>query len=76
MVKLPRDISGQDVVKALEKVGYYVDHQKGSHIILKNVNRHLPRLSVPAHKAIRVGLLKKLIRDAGLTPEEFVKLLK
>jgi len=60
----------------LERVGYYVDHQKGGHIILKNVDRRLPRLSVPAHKTIRVGLLKKLIRDASLTPEDFAKLLK
>ncbi len=76
MVKLPRDVSGREVVRAFEKIGYYVDHQKGSHIILKNVDRRLPRLSVPAHKTIRVGLLKKLIRDAGLAVGDFAKLLK
>jgi len=43
---------------------------------LKNVDRRLPRLSVPAHKTIRVGLLNKLIRDAGLTVGDFAKLLK
>jgi predicted RNA binding protein YcfA (HicA-like mRNA interferase family) len=64
------------LVKRLEKIGYYVDHRKGSHIILKHKERALPRLSVPDHKNVRVGLLRNVIRDAGLTPEEFVKLLK
>ena len=76
MAKLPRDISGRDLVKQLEKLGYYVDHQRGSHIILKHGERPLPRLSVPDHKNVRVGLLRKIIRDAGLTPEEFVKLIE
>jgi len=76
MAKLPPDISGRDVAKALEKVGCYVDHQKGSHIILKHKERALPRLSVPDHKNVRIGLLRKTIRDAGLSPEEFVKLIK
>ena len=76
MTKLPRDISGRDIVKQLEKLGYYVDHQKGSHIILKHEERSLPRLSIPDHKNVRVGLLRKIIRDADLTPEEFVELIK
>ena len=76
MTKLPRDISGRDLVKRLEKIGYAVDHQRGSHIILKQGERSLPRLSIPDHKNLRVGLLRKIIRDAGLSPEEFVKLIK
>jgi len=76
MAKLPRNMSGRDLLKHLEKIGYYVDHQKGSHIILKHEERSLPRLSIPGHKTVRVGLLRKIIRDAGLTPEEFVKLIK
>jgi len=75
MAKLPRNMSGRDVVKHLEKIGYAVDHQRGSHIILKHAERPLPRLSVPDHKNVRVGLLRKIIRDAGLSPEEFVKLI-
>ncbi len=76
MVKLPRSISVRDLAKYLEKIGYYVDHQKGSHIILKHEDRSLPRLSIPDHKNVRVGLLRKIIRDAGLSPEEFVKLIE
>lgn len=34
MTKLPRDVSGQEVIKALRKLGYVVDRQKGSHVIL------------------------------------------
>ncbi len=76
MAKLPRNMSGRDLAKHLEKIGYYVDQQKGSHIILKHDERSLPRLSIPNHKNVRVGLLRKIIRDAGLTPEDFAKLLK
>ncbi len=75
VVKLPRDISGRELIKALKKMGYYVDHQKGSHVILYNRSPGYPRLSVPDHKNIRIGLLRTIIRDAGLTAEEFLGLL-
>jgi predicted RNA binding protein YcfA (HicA-like mRNA interferase family) len=76
MAKLPRNMSGRDLVKHLEKIGYAVDHQRGSHIIMKHGERPLPRLSVPDHKTVRIGLLRNVIRDAGLTPQDFEKLLK
>lgn len=76
MAKLPRGLSGQEVIKAFTRIGYVADRQQGSHIVLINEERRLPRLSVPAHKTIKVGLLRKFIRDAGLTVEGFVALLK
>lgn len=76
MVKLPRDISGRELIKALKKIGYYVDHQKGSHIILYNESPGYPRISIPDHKNVRAGLLRQIIRDAGLTVEGFIELLK
>ncbi len=65
--------SGQDAVRAFEKVGYAVDHQTGSHIILRHPQ--MRRLTVPNHRELAKGTLRGLIREAGLTKEEFVALL-
>lgn len=59
----------------LEKVDYFVDHQTGSHIILRNENPPNRRLTVPDHKEIAKGTLRSIIRQAGLTMEEFRKLI-
>lgn len=75
MPKLPV-LSGQDVVKALQKTGFEIHHQKGSHIILKQVVPPHFRLSVPNHKQIKRGLLRAIIREAGLTREQFLELLE
>lgn len=74
MPKLPI-ISGVEAVKALSKTGYEVDHQTGSHLILRNKNEPHRRLTVPNHKELAKGTLRAIIRQAGLTVEEFIKLL-
>ena len=68
-------ISGREAVHALQKVGYEIDHQTGSHIILRHINSPHRRLSVPDHKTLAKGTLRALIRQAGLTVEEFNELL-
>ena len=73
-MKLPV-ISGLEAIKALRKVGYEVDHQEGSHIILRHQFPPHRRLSVPNHKELAKGTLRALIRAAGLTVEEFQRLL-
>ena len=65
--------SGQQVVRAFQKVGYAVDHQTGSHIILRHPQ--MRRLTVPNHRELAKGTLRALIREAGLTKEEFAGLL-
>lgn len=72
MTRLPV-LSGREVVKALSKIGYYVRDQKGSHVHLRHATR-LP-LTVPMHDEIARGTLRAIIRDAGLTGEEFLDLL-
>jgi len=67
--------SGREVVKALATIGYVFDHQRGSHITLRNVVPTHRRITVPEHKEIAKGTLRKIIRDAGLSVEEFIKLL-
>jgi len=74
-VKKLQLISGREAVQAFQKVGYEIDHQTGSHIILRHINSPHRRLSVPNHKTLAKGTLRALIRQAGLTVEEFNKLL-
>jgi predicted RNA binding protein YcfA (HicA-like mRNA interferase family) len=72
MAELPV-ISGREAVKALQKIGFILHRQKGSHMILYHANgRHL---SIPDHKELDRGTLRALIRGAGITVEEFVALL-
>ena len=72
MARLPV-ISGDNFVKVMRKVGYVWDHTEGSHMILLHPSGY--RLSVPRHRELSRGLLRSLIRDAGLSREEFIKLL-
>lgn len=74
MSKLPV-LSGKQLCKILEKIDYYKDYQTGSHIILRNKKAPHRRLTVPNHKEIAKGTLRAIIRQAGLTAEEFRKLL-
>ena len=73
MSKLPV-ISGQKCVQALSKIGFAVRTQKGSHIILVR-DEPKTRLSVPNHKTLDKGTLRAIIRQAGLTIDEFINLL-
>lgn len=65
--------SGQDAVRAFQKLGYQVDHQTGSHIILRHPQ--MRRLTVPNHRELAKGTLRALIREAGITKQEFTSLL-
>ena len=71
-VKLPR-ISGVETIKALAKIGYKIDRQRGSHIMLYAQGKN--PLSVPNHSELDAGTLRKIIRSAGISVEEFIELL-
>jgi predicted RNA binding protein YcfA (HicA-like mRNA interferase family) len=76
-LKLPV-ASGKQTIKALAKVGFVIVSQKGSHVkLLKRINGDIIQIIVPVHgnKPLKKGLLNAIIKDAGLTVEEFVKLL-
>lgn len=76
MPKLPV-VSGKEAIKALKRLGYEDIRTKGSHVRLIHPNPALHKpLSVPLHKTLGPGLLRKLVRDARITPKEFRKLLK
>ncbi|MBJ7900772.1 MAG: addiction module toxin, HicA family [Cyanobacteria bacterium RI_101] len=74
MSYLPR-VSGREVVKALGRIGYEIDRQRGNHIVLRNREPPHRRLTVPDHDEVAKGTLRSIIRQAGLSVEEFKALL-
>lgn len=68
-------VSGREVVAALAKIGYEKDRQKGSHIVLRQIVYPHRRLVIPDHKEIAKGTLRAIMKQAGLTAEEFKRLL-
>jgi predicted RNA binding protein YcfA (HicA-like mRNA interferase family) len=73
MTKLPR-ISGRVCASALGKAGFQIKRQHGSHIILR---RDVPfaQVVVPDHKELDTGTLRGILRQAGLSPDEFLELV-
>jgi predicted RNA binding protein YcfA (HicA-like mRNA interferase family) len=68
-------VSGSQAVKAFRKLGYELDEQHGSHLILRRSEAPHRRLSIPNHTELAKGTLRTLIREAGLTVDEFTRLL-
>ena len=68
------NISAKDALRAFQKIGYSIDHQTGSHMILFHQQR--PTLSLPDHKELAPGLLRALIRNSGISVDEFRELQK
>jgi predicted RNA binding protein YcfA (HicA-like mRNA interferase family) len=76
-MKVPRDLAGRDLVKALCRTwGYREVHQEGSHIILETEEPSHHRIAVPGHRALRVGtlnaILRAVARHKGVTREELL----
>lgn len=74
MPKLPV-CSARECLRVLQKVGFYISRQTGSHIILYRDDPH-GRIVVPNHKEIHRGTLRSIISNADLTVEAFIELLK
>lgn len=73
MSKLPL-LSARECIRALQKIGYVVDRQRGSHVTLLRSDPP-GRVTVPNHDEIDKGMLRKIIRDANWTVDEFIDLL-
>lgn len=72
----PPLISTRECIKALSKIGFQVDRQRGSHVIMvRDEPPPAVTISIPERKEIPRGTLRSIIRDAGLTVEEFQDLL-
>ena len=68
------NISGKEAAKAFAKAGWQPIGQVGSHLVLVTPGIRV-NLSIPQHKELSTGTLRALIRNAGMTVEEFLKLL-
>jgi predicted RNA binding protein YcfA (HicA-like mRNA interferase family) len=73
MTRLPH-ISSRECVSALQKAGFEVVRQKGSHITMRR-DSPFAQLVVPENREIPVGTLRSILRSAGLTVDEFIDLL-
>jgi predicted RNA binding protein YcfA (HicA-like mRNA interferase family) len=73
MSKLPI-ISGQECIKALKKDSFYVLRQRGSHLILRR-DEPFAEVVVPNHQELDKGTLRAIIRQVGLSVDEFIDLL-
>ncbi len=75
-MKLPRDLSGEALAKALERLGYTVDRQTGSHIRLTTQENGEHHITIPNHSPIKIGTLSAILRDIenhfDLTREELL----
>jgi predicted RNA binding protein YcfA (HicA-like mRNA interferase family) len=71
-MKLPRDVSGAEAVRALERLGFSIVRQTGSHVRLAQGNR---RVTVPMHRSLVAGTLQSILRQACVRLEDFQKAL-
>ena len=72
MPKLPR-LSGRDTIRALERLGFEQVRQQGSHVVLRReTGGEVCGCVVPMHRELAVGTLRGLLRQAGITVDEFV----
>ncbi len=78
-MRLPRDLGGAELARALEQLGYRVTRQTGSHMRLTTLERGEHHLTVPAHSPLRVGTLGGILTEVadhfGLTREDLLERL-
>ena len=75
-MKLPRNLSASELIKALKLYGYLVDRQKGSHVRLSTNNNGEHHISIPNHNPLKIGTLSSILNAVaahiGKTKEEVV----
>jgi len=71
-----KPLSANKVIKVLDKLGFKIIRKKGSHVILKHPDGRV--IIVPVHKGEKIGrgLLRKIIKDAKISKDEFMKMAK
>ena len=73
MSRLPI-LTGLEVIKILEKVGFKTVRQKGSHVFLKHLDNRATIIPVHKGKDVDRSLLRKILRDTKISPDEFLKI--
>jgi len=69
-------VSGREVIKALAKIGFRIGGRRGSHVRLKRKDGKTLIVVVPDHRELARGTLKSILRQANLSREEFLEILK
>jgi len=71
-----RPLSAQKLIKILQKAGFRIIRQKGSHVIM--INDRNVRIVIPVHpgKDVKPGLIRAIIKEAGLSRQDFFRLIK
>jgi len=79
-MKLPRDVSGQQLAKALRKLGYQFTRQRGSHMRYTTQQNGEHHIAIPDHTSLRIGTLSDVLKDVanhhGLTVPDLVSKLR
>jgi len=69
-----RRVSGQAAIRALERLGFVQVRQRGSHVVLtKQMAGGTAGCVVPLHRELAIGTLRGILRQAGVTPEDFME---
>ena len=71
---MSKTFSGREVIKALHRIGFVVDHQRGSHVFLHNLDKNIS-VVVPDHKELKKGTLNSILKKAGITVEQLRELI-
>ena len=79
-MKVPRDISAEQLIKSLTKLGYQITRQKGSHIRLTAlINSEEHHITIPNHSPVKIGTLNKILKDIAehnnLSKEDLIEKL-
>jgi predicted RNA binding protein YcfA (HicA-like mRNA interferase family) len=64
-MRLPREISGEELAKRLEKYGYRITRQTGSHVRLTTILQGEHHITVPSHKHLKIGTLSGILNDVA-----------
>ncbi len=75
MTRLPV-VDGSEVVKALQRIGFVIQRQRGSHVFMKHVDGRATVVPVHKGESLGPGMLLKIMHDIELTREEFIDLLR
>jgi predicted RNA binding protein YcfA (HicA-like mRNA interferase family) len=79
MKKIPRNLSGRDLIRQLKKLGYQQTRQVSSHIRLTNEEKGAHHITIPAHDPIKIGTLSNILKDIAshfeITKEELINRL-
>lgn len=71
---MSKTFSGREVVKALHRIGFIVDHQRGSHIFLHNLEKNIS-IVVPNHKEVKKGTLNSILKKVNISIKDLKELV-